>query len=61
MALLFIPAITGGRFMGVLIKFNTLFLIPSQLKMLNIVLVVAGVIIFYQFFKSDIRLFNRIL
>jgi len=61
MALLFIPAITGGRFIGVLIKFNTLFLIPSQLKMLNIVLVVAGVIIFYQFFKSDIRLFNRIL
>jgi len=61
MALLFIPAITGGRFIGVLIKFNTLFLIPSQLKMLNIVLVVAGVVIFYQFFKSDIRLFNRIL
>jgi len=61
MALLFIPAITGGGFIGVLIKFNTLFLIPSQLKMLNIVLVVAGVIIFYQFFKSDIRLFNRIL
>jgi len=57
--ILLIPAISGGRIINYFIKIDSLFLIPSYLKFLNLFLIILGIFLILFYSKIKIIKFKK--
>ena len=59
--ILLAPAVRGGRTIGSMVKFNSLFMAHERLKLSNHLLILTGGLLFFIFYKIKIKIFKTTL